>query len=307
MLRLLLGIAALLLAFGPTSSSADTSAAPPAVWEADRFNLLPRAFQKDPRLDVMIVTEYTQAGRKLPPPSPGRPQYFVQLKGAYTEVGDVIAGERKPPDDYLATILRESLAQAGYLPADRGHPPAIALFYRWGSFNKLSPIDDPTGANGPEPDDPLQSLNLVERAALVGGTKFAVEMAHAMQSGTLNFLESSSPRTAFLVQLARGNLYFLMASAYDYPAAAQGKRVLLWSTKVSTDSNGVAMDESIPQLVASAGPYFGHETGGPVRLNRPVVKEGKVLFGVPVVKEYLPPDAPPPPGQAAPAGGPSAR
>ena len=55
---------------------------------------------------------------------------------------------------------------------------------------------------------------------------------------------------------------------------------------MSTNSQGVAMNESILPLVAAAGPYFGRETAGPVKLNRQVVNDGMVTIGTPTVTDY---------------------
>ena len=70
----------------------------------------------------------------------------------------------------------------------------------------------------------------------------------------------------WLANLAEGNLYFIIATAYDYAAATKDQKVVLWRTKMSTDSNGVSMDDSVPTLVANSGAYFGKESP-PVRLN----------------------------------------
>jgi hypothetical protein len=97
------------------------------------------------------------------------------------------------------------------------------------------------------------------------------------------------------VATARDNLYFIIATACDFEAAVQGKVVVLWQTRISTDSRGVSMDETLPQMAASAATYIGHETDGPVKLDRPTVKDGKVDIGeAVVVREELPSDAPNP-------------
>ena len=208
--------------------------------------------------------------------------------------------------------MARSLRAGGYLPAGPGHPPTIYIYYRWGSFNKLSDLDQGAGqitapgvTNVKGPMDELQVRNLLERAAMVGGTKFAVEWSDALEAGTFHWWENKSARNAFLVDVASGNLYFIIATACDYDAAVKGGVVVLWQTRISTDSRGVSMDGSLPQMAASAATFLGHETDGPVRLDRPVIKEGNVEIGEPVVvREELPSDAPNPsnpPPRAAPA------
>jgi hypothetical protein len=277
-------------------------AKPEAVWETGHFSFIPRSFQRDPRLDILVFTDFTTAGRKAPQASVEHPIYYTGSDGGLTNVGEAIGGEEIPPATQLAKILVQALKQSGYVASDATHPPTIYIHYRWGSFNRLPALDGP-------PDD-MDRMNLLERAALVGGAAFAVQMAQAMNAGTLGFFEDSSSRINFLVQEAHDDRYFIIATGYDYEAAKRGKVLMLWSTKISTNSRGVTMKESLPQLVASAAPYFGHPTAGPVRLNRPVVKEGSVIIGVPTVVEDLPseaPAAPPaqveaPPPAAEPAG-----
>jgi hypothetical protein len=126
-----------------------------------------------------------------------------------------------------------------------------------------------------------------------------------MESGTFNAWENKSLRNVFLVETASDNLYFIIATACDYDAAVKGNLVVLWQTRISTDSRGVSMDGSLPQMAASAAMYIGHETDGPVRLDRSELKDGRVDIGEPVVvREDLPSDAPNPsnpPPKPAPA------
>jgi hypothetical protein len=286
--------------------------APLAKWETGDIDLVPRVFQSEPHIDVMIVTELTKAGRAAPAASPEHPVYYSGEDGGQTAVGDAIGGDRAPKPADLARLMTRSLHAGGFLPANPGHPPTIYIYYRWGSFNKLSDLDHTSqiaavgATNVDGPMDDLQVRNLLERAALVGGTKFAAAWGQSLEAGTFPSWENSSARNSFLVTVASGNLYFIIATACDYDAAVKGSVVVLWQTRISTDSRGVAMDETLPQMAASAATYIGHETDGPVRLDRPTIKEGDVEIGEPVVvREELPSDAlnpnNPPPRAAAPA------
>ena len=293
------------------SGSSPSSTQPIDKWESGTFSLLPLSFQKDPHLNVMIVTEFTPAGRKAPQASPDRPVYYQVHDGGEVEEGAVVAGEKPPSSTDLAKILHRTLASGGYYEGSGAHPASILVFYRWGSFNHLQTLDDSGGPDGASaaPTDDLEGANLVERAALVGGTKFAIEMIRYYNSNSLTLFEHKSPRNEFLMQQVYSDRYFVIATAYDIAAAAKNQKVPLWRTKISTNSQGIMMDESLPGLIAIAGPYFGHETDGPVRLNRPVISEGRVEVGTPIVKGVLPPDTPnlpadtpsPPPPAAAPS------
>jgi hypothetical protein len=270
------------------------AAAPPPIdtWESNSFSLLPNSFQRDPHLMVMINTEFTAAGRQAPQASLDHPVYYQVHDGGEVEEGASIAGERPPTSADLARVLHQTLASGGYRQEAPEHPATILIYYRWGSFNHLQALDDSGGpdAESATPTDDMEARNLIERAGLVGGTKFALKVARACHFGALTQLERGSIRDQFLLQQAFSNRYFVIATAYDLAAAAQQKKVPLWRTKISTDSRGIMMEESLPGLIAVAGPYFGHETDGPVRLNRTVISEGKVQIGAPIVKGVLPPE-----------------
>jgi len=80
------------------------------------------------------------------------------------------------------------------------------------------------------------------------------------------------------------DLYFAVASAFDYDALAHGKRVLLWRTRMTVSAAGVALDQSLPAVIATAGPYFGREMTEPSTVVRRV-KEGRVEIGPAAVVE----------------------
>jgi hypothetical protein len=306
-----LGSIAACAAADAQSPAPSSQPAPLAKWEMGEGSLIPRVFQSNPHFDVMIVTELTAAGRKATVASPAQPVYYSGEDGGKVAIGDQIGGDEPPKPADLAILLTKSLRAGGYLPAAPGHPPTIYIYYRWGSFNKLSNVDGggdigagsslgQTQARPPSngPQDEMQMRNLMERAALVGGTKFAVEWSQALDTDSFNSWENKSARNEFLVATASDNLYFIIATACDFGAAVQGKVVVLWQTRISTSSRGVAMDETLPQMAASAASFIGHETDGPVKLDRPTIKDGKVDIGdLVVVREELPSDAPNPNNQ----------
>ena len=77
--------------------------------------------------------------------------------------------------------------------------------------------------------------------------------------------------------------YFVVVSAYDFEAAKEKKKVLLWQAKMSTPSHRVALAEVIPSMITAGGPHFGRETKRPESVTAPLAKEGKVEVGTPVV------------------------
>jgi len=277
---------------------AEPNSAPPAD---DRFrlsDLLPRPLQQNPRINLSIVTEMTKDGKAIPAPTKDRPAYYIAWDGGLVEEGDVVAGEQPPPPARLAELMCSSLAASGYQPASGRNTPTLVIHYRWGAFNHLSAI----GGDDSAPDDDVVLKNLMTRAALVGGVKFSVEFMRAYNSGLLaamNAFRLRDERTDLLATMALSDLYFIVAVAYDYDGATHGQKKPLWITKISTDSQGLAMDDALPSLVARAGNYFGHETNGSV-LFHPRLFPGRVEIGEPTVKDYLD-NSPPLEAKAAPA------
>ena len=263
--------------------AAESPAPSPQVWESTPFSLLPRAFQSDPRLDLSVITEMTAEGRKLSPPSAASPSYYVAIDSGEREEGDVSAGEKRPSAQLLLTAMQSALRVNSYLPADAAHPPSLLISYVWGSFNELKF----TGTG-----DDLELKNLAARAAIVGGLRFAGEMMKARVLGgpAYSSFRHRDAHTEWLVERSTGNLYFVMVTAFDYASAAKGEKKILWRTKMSTDSNGLTMDESVPTLMNNSGMFLGRETAEPARLNRPILKDGSVHVGDPTVKGY---DEPP--------------
>src|SRR5579885_443792 len=206
----LLFAGALLLAAGNAAADDDPS---------DHFKLqdfLPRSFQKSPHINLTVITEFTAEGEKISPATPGKPVYYIGGDGGLTEAGNAIGGERPQPVPVLRAAMIKALAANGYLPADAAHPPGLFIFYRWGSFNHVNSFV-PGGMNE------FQRLNLLERAALVGGTTFGLDVARAMNAGMLEQFRHKDPKTNQLLDQAFEDLYFVIASAYDINAAQNGQ------------------------------------------------------------------------------------
>jgi hypothetical protein len=152
---------------------------------------------------------------------------------------------------------------------------------------------------------PPARSDVLKRADLIAGAKFARELAAALndeasmnQSGqyfAAPRMDASSPFHRFmnanaemmaLVEDSFGSCYFVVASAYDYVAMRKGQRVLLWRTKMTVNSSGISMQESLPSLVVTAGPYFGRDMTDPVTMTRRITRGGTVEVGTPTVVDY---------------------
>jgi hypothetical protein len=247
------------------------------------FSILPKTFQKTPILDMTFNTELTDYGRLLRTASPENPVYFVALDAGYRQLGWSVGGERPPKAAELERAMNAALATNGFLPATAEHPAGLALVYYWGSHNKP---DADTARNFPD----LMRQNILERAILVGGKKFATGMSFSMEWGESP--ADAEAKLEFLRDQTRAELYYVVASAYDYHALAQGARKLAWRTTMTATSAGLAMNETLPAVVTSAAPYFGRETVEPETGAKRISREGNVIIGTPTVVEEKPKPAP---------------
>ena len=70
--------------------------------------------------------------------------------------------------------------------------------------------------------------------------------------------------------------YYVIVQAYDFQAAAiDGRRKLLWTTRISIPASGSEFSKCLPAMLADATEYFGRESGRLIRRYR----EGVVRLG----------------------------
>ncbi len=275
------------------------------------FSLLPKSFQKKPEIDMTVFTEVTDDGQTVAPASPDHPVYYVVVPGGFHQLGGEIANEHSPAVADLARVMNKALASDGYLPAtDSSHRPSLLVVFNWGSHNRLPPEFARMSPQG-------QRRNMLERAILVGGPRFASEVGHAYEQRDLGQIGGSTfadvsfnlldpvrrltegdDKMEYLMNQIHDDLYFVVASAYDYAALQQGIHRLLWRTKMTANARGVSMKETLPPLIATAAPFFAREMPGPEALQRHIIRGGQVEIGQPTVVEYL--DSTPPAAAPAP-------
>jgi hypothetical protein len=253
------------------------------------FSLLPKSLQKNPELELTVVTEMTEEGKKLPPVSPQQPAYYILHASGFHEYGDTTDPARPMTGAELQGVLQGSLAANGYLPVPSGPVrPTLLIIYTWGAYNG--------GTSEPVFGD---RRAFMDRAVLVGGQKFAHQMADvfnqvdnlkaaAIPTWVFLFVNEfhqytlTDPKHAFLVDQSSLELYYVVASAYDYAAATANQRRLLWRTRMTVGSAGLSLTQSLPPLITSAAPFFGKDMSEPAILVRRV-REGKVEVGSPAV------------------------
>jgi len=244
------------------------------------FSFLPVGLQRNPQVDYAIVTEMTDEGRKLPTPSFDAPVYYISHSLGETDVGNAYGGTRPIEYALLENKLKSSLASNGYRPSDPSNPPTQVLFITWGMFNH--------GQGG----------DLLSRAKLIGGQKFADEFAQAVReqrdtsgslrgNGPLRDFEQRDDLTETLVYAIFEECYYLLVTALDLEALRQNERRILWTTKISTIARGVSFQSTLPIMIDNASYFFGRETNGPEIVRKRAYKNASVTIGEASVVEYI--------------------
>ncbi|HEX3728787.1 MAG TPA: hypothetical protein VHV47_03215, partial [Opitutaceae bacterium] len=153
----------------------------PAAFGAG-IDLAPKSMEANPNLEMTVITEMTPEGKQVPPPTPEHPVYYVTDPAGFRQVGDAIPEKTLTAAD-MAELMGKALALRNYQPAQApAHPPSILIVYTWGSHNRIDRVDWSGIGTGDSPVDKTAILkNLLERATLVGGDQFAVQLYHALQ------------------------------------------------------------------------------------------------------------------------------
>lgn len=221
--------------------------------------------------DINVVVDLTEAGRKVALPTAEKPAFYIPVLAGYREMGALVAGEpAPPPGTTVARLLAKALAAQHFLVVgQKTAAPSVVLVFHWGYINPQ--IDDTGDSENPQ----AVFWNQKDMLALVAGNTLANVGVFGIERDDI-------------LQNARDNRYFVIVSAFDYAAAAQKKKVLLWRAKMSAPSSGVSLAEVIGPMITAGGPRFGRETRLPESVTVPLATKGRVEIGAPVVV----PDAP---------------
>ena len=244
-------------------------------------------------IDVNVVVDMTEEGRRVPPPTQANPAYYLPIVGGYAEEGhDPVAGETAPPQAQVIQTLAKTLAAQGYFVATKKTPPpSLVLIFHWGAIHPKQ-ADEPTAAQLE-----LQRQRNFESTTVDKATFHDERAMHSLLDGeTAKNIPDLAPGE-YVMPGAHESRYFVIVSAYDWlPAAKEKKKILLWRAKISSPTQGVTLAEMIPTMLTNGGPHFGRESKLPDLIITTTSREGKVEVGTPTVV----PDAPSIPAPAGP-------
>ena len=278
------------------------------------FQLAPNSLSKNPRVDMTVYGEVTDAGKALPLPTTQQPQYYIAQSGGFHASEFAPAGERVPREEIVTQHVKKALKTAGYVESPESTTPTLVITYNWGSQYRSEMGDRDWG--------------IATRARMVGGNAFAEELIGVLKNqqtafedrgmrpdGTMRVrgaagadmirliqaFQSMTPVENYkraddnnpqLLEQVRGEFYYIIVSAYDYGAMLQRKRTLLWRTHLTVDSRGVSLNDTLDVLLLSGTPYIGKETGRPGSISKTVIRRGSVEIGAPQKAEFIEESAP---------------
>ena len=235
-------------------------------------------------IQVVTVTDTTPLGALRRPVSAANPVYYAAVSAGFRDFGGIVAGEKAPPKEAVYQAMGKVLAKQGYLPAGEGKPASLLLLWTWGTMNT-----DRVYSFNPD-DTEGRQVNRRQLLRFMGAYKLGLvaKEPNAMLDDTL--MQGVIFRDAdqdLINDLSTEDLYVAAIAAYDYAAATRKEKVLLWTTKISCPSRGLGMPETLPVMLALAGPNIGRETARPVAVKATDKFKAEVRIGDPTVVEYM--------------------
>lgn len=263
------------------------------------FSPVTAAVKDGDKAMVIVNVDLTAEGEKIPHPSASQPAYYVPVILGYQERGKIIGGEKPPSRAELLREIGHALAKEGYkLQAVRPDAnttlPSLILTFEWGYLNPdisnfgLMDLTTPDGGTlAPAEVQTKSSMasgsadyNQGEMVTLVAGAALAAQMATAGSTGV------SQIDWDKLKNAVSEDRYFIIVSAYDFASSLKGEQKLLWRARMSTERQGVWMNDVLSALVTAGAPVFGRKTGpeftsvpitrGTVKLGPLEIKDGDV-------------------------------
>src|SRR5262245_48642526 len=106
-LRSLLALLALMSALTAAEPAAPAAPAPKKEEKKSEwvFSLLPKSLQKNPRIDLTVITEMTPLGKKFPEVTPAKPVYYITQSAGFNQRGHAPGNERTLKEADLERLL----------------------------------------------------------------------------------------------------------------------------------------------------------------------------------------------------------
>lgn len=235
----------------------------PAIAQTGFQKALTKFLHKD--VDVITVTDVTEAGRAYAPATPAKPVYYKMVYFGYTVFDGtrIWAGESVPSNKDVMHWMINAMKTQGYLVADEVHPPEQLFVFSWGMME---------GGKG--------------RPALgfLGGDKLNLMWEQVQYGGFVDprVLVRGIIRTGIAGKVwdfAESDLFMGAVRSFTLDALDSPTPTLLWETRFGCPATGLAMNKAMPLLVTAAAMNLGRETIKPVTFNATEAFSGKVVYG----------------------------
>jgi len=235
----------------------------PAVAQTGFQDAMSKFLHKD--VDVITVTDVSEAGKAYAPATPAKPVYFKLLYFGYiTYEGErTWAGETIPSNKAVLQWMLKAMKTQGYLVADEQHPPEQLLVFSWGMMEG--------GKDRPA-------------LGFLGGDKLNLMWEQIQYGGFVDqrVLLRGLIRTGIagkVWDVAESDLFLGAVRSFTLDALDNPKPTMLWETRFACPATGLSMAKAMPLMVTAAAFNLGRETAKPVSLNASALFGGKVNFG----------------------------
>jgi len=220
---------------------------------------------------LIINTNLTDEGRKLPEASPKNPVYISAMSMGYEDFGNSVAGVKPPPEEQMKKILTKILRDRGYYAATKAHPPTQLVTASWGTyFQSRGPSLTANGQLLKFMGGDKLDLMWEAQSTMAGGMLDPRVLLRGMRDG----------ESGLIMDMAYGSVYLLSVKAFDLEIyRSTHKVVMLWETNIACPADGLDVAETLPVMVASAGPMLGKETKRPEWFDEVDKHKAKVTIG----------------------------
>jgi hypothetical protein len=264
--------------------------------------------------ETVATAIYSRVGngyqRERLPDGSLKPEYYGLANGGRIEgtTSDITMDRIQYPE--VAQIAARLLARQNYHYAQSADQADLMIVLHWGTTiafnggNYTQSVNQVATANaGAEPQGmgslernmtAVPSDNASESAMLMLMTenraRDRINEANARILGYLDDVNESNDirrwagggdRYNDLIADVEESRYYIIVSAYDFdPLVKQGKKKLLWQTRVSVRAPGNRFDDSVAAMMKGASKYFGQDSGRLVRgeESKGVVELGDLKF-----------------------------
>ena len=190
-------------------------------------------FSKKPKKEpeILIVSDTFGNEEGAVRPSKEKPVSYMIFIGQRRDMGATIAGIKAPTKEEIEGMIHRTMQSQGFVPRDVGEEvPEIFVVYTYGSA--YVPTDPSEGIEFDEGTGEFSGQTAVpdtigerEMFALAGGAK-------VLQSGG-NRLDVEAVQEA-----AEIDRLFIMIAAVNGPKYHEGKKEVMWRTRISIPSRG---------------------------------------------------------------------